>query len=296
MPTPTPREPQVPLHSPMPPGYVFVPKGNVYLTKNCRLQTHAAHKPLYVVISGRGPSKSARTKVLGLRCPKSIFTAVEAAERASASTRASAVQKRDATIEETFEKAILELYPRVPRHEIPRILKHALKKNSRRVGRTVKMDLQHKVRLAVKAHIRHNYTNYDNWLKEGVGKSAARERAWVQLCEIARAWGDNDVNSQGTGPKFIERKRKSVKRGRSKTSHGSGRSGGKEMRATGKMAIALAAGGDFQSPGVRTRRMTRDAAELAEIIDISSDSDEGAEVFAEDEDGSSDSDWSMSDK
>ncbi|KAK3334051.1 hypothetical protein B0T19DRAFT_419968 [Cercophora scortea] len=294
MPTPTPREPQVPLHSPMPPGYIFVPKGNVYLTKNCRLQTHAAHKPLYVVISGRGPSKSARTKVLGLRCPKSIFTAVKAAEQASASTRASAVKKRDATIEETFERAILELYPRVPPHEIPRILKHALKKNSRRVGRTVKMDLEYKVRLAVKAHIRHNYTNYETWLKEGVGKSVAREKAWEQLCEIARAWGDNEVNSEGTGPKFVERKRKSVKKGRSRTS--SGRSGGKAFRATGKMAIALTAEFDLQSPGVRTRRMTRDAAELAEIIDISSDSDEGTEVFAEDEDSSTDSDWSMEDE
>ncbi|KAI0875289.1 hypothetical protein GGS24DRAFT_456214 [Hypoxylon argillaceum] len=40
-------EPVVRASSPLPPGYKFLPKGNVYMTRHCRQQTHLAHQTVY---------------------------------------------------------------------------------------------------------------------------------------------------------------------------------------------------------------------------------------------------------
>ncbi|EZF28357.1 hypothetical protein H101_07957 [Trichophyton interdigitale H6] len=36
-------------NQPQPPGYVFVPKGNVYITRKCRSQTHDLGSPVFTV-------------------------------------------------------------------------------------------------------------------------------------------------------------------------------------------------------------------------------------------------------
>jgi len=122
-----PHEPKVRFFSPMPAGYVFVAKGDVFVTKNCRKKTHDAGKTLYVVIDKA-------KKVLGLRCPAQIHEAVEAENKATAGRRADAVQKRDTIVEGQFEQDILRLYPKTPDEEIPKIIKHSLAKRSGRVS------------------------------------------------------------------------------------------------------------------------------------------------------------------
>ena len=122
-----PYEPKVRFFSPMPAGYVFVAKGDVFVTKNCRKKTHDAGKTLYVVIDKA-------KKVLGLRCPAQIHEAVEAENKATAGRRADAVQKRDTIVEGQFEQDILRLYPKTPEDEIPKIIKHSLAKRSGRVS------------------------------------------------------------------------------------------------------------------------------------------------------------------
>lgn len=177
-----PDEPEVRRDDPVPKGYRFVPKGNVYITKHCRKKTHEADKALYVVLDEKN-------KRVGLRCPTYIYHKVMEQHRATAAQRAEAVQKRDAAIEGTFEEAIMKLFPKIPSVEIPQVLKHSLKKHSRRVGRTSTVALQDRVRLAVRAHIRHVHTDYDQLLKQGVSRLDAREQVWHRLNEVARQWG-----------------------------------------------------------------------------------------------------------
>ena len=54
----------------MPKGYRFVPKGNVYITKNCRKNTQAANKTVYVVVESLNTK---RVKTLGIRVPADIY-------------------------------------------------------------------------------------------------------------------------------------------------------------------------------------------------------------------------------
>jgi hypothetical protein len=188
-----PDEPEVRADDPMPKGYRFVPKGNVYITKNCRKKTHDADKTLYVVVDERD-------KPLGLRCPSHIYHAVMREHRATAEQRAAAVQKRDAAIEESFEETMVTLFPKIPKAEIPQILKHSLKKHSRRVGRTGTVALHDRVKLAVRAHIRHVHTDYDQLLKQGVDRVTAREKVWARLNEVARLWGGRPLKPAMAAP------------------------------------------------------------------------------------------------
>ncbi|KAL2263921.1 hypothetical protein VTK26DRAFT_4302 [Humicola hyalothermophila] len=177
-----PEEPEVRDDEPMPKGYKFVPKGDVYITKHCRKKTHEAGKTLYVVVDGKN-------KPIGLRCPAHIFRQVISQNEATATQRAEAVQKRDAAIQEDFGEAIVKLFPKIPRAEVPLILKHSLKKHSRRVGRTGTVELHERVRLAVRAHIRHVHTDYDKKLRQGVSREEARAQIWERLNNIAKEWG-----------------------------------------------------------------------------------------------------------
>ncbi|KAJ4292099.1 hypothetical protein N0V88_005726 [Collariella sp. IMI 366227] len=156
-----PQESQVRRHCPLPQGYTFVPKGDVYITKHCRKQTHEAGKTLFVVVDKNN-------KPVGLRCPTHIHAAVMEQNKATAAARAAAMQKRDAAIEENFEEAILKVFPTIPKTEIGSIVKHTAKKGARRVGRAGTVPLEERVELAVRAHLRHVHTDYEWWLKRGM--------------------------------------------------------------------------------------------------------------------------------
>lgn len=198
-----PAEFEVRATTPMPQGYTFVPKGNVYITKNCRKKTHEAERSLYVVLDKR-------KKLVGLRCPTSIYEMVVSQDQATAPQRAEAVLKRDAAIEDNFEEALLGLFPKMPKTEVQQVLKHALKKRSRRVGRTSRVSLQDRVKLAVHAHIRHVHTDYDQLLKQGSNKSRARQEVWDRLGEVARQWGGQAPQPAAEARKKGRRPRKDM--------------------------------------------------------------------------------------
>lgn len=183
-------EPEVRVHDPMPSGYVFVPKGDVYITKNCRQETYLAGQTVYVVVDKR-------RKPIGLRCPASIFKAVQDLNQATAAKRAEAVQKRDAAIEGDFEEALKRLFPNAPKESIAKIVSHALKKRSRRVGRSGTVQLDDKVKLAVRAHIRHQHTEYEQLLRQGTNREKARLQVFSKLNEVARLWGGRPAKSTG---------------------------------------------------------------------------------------------------
>lgn len=276
-------EPQVQPSAPLPKGYQYVRKGNVYITKHCRQKTHEAGKTLYVVVNQRN-------KVLGLRCPQYIYQAVLADHNATASKRASAVQKKDDATSAQFEQTLLNLFPKTPKQLIPQIVKHATQKRSGRVGRTGKVGLEEKVKLAVRAHIRHCHTDYDKLLKEGTNRETARNMVWKRVSEVATGWGAK-VGKQA-GPH-----KKAAKKVAAKPVGTQVKGPQMVLPVRGKVAgIATAAPG----PGLRvqTRQMTRQATNgvgtVEEPFEIIDDSD--VDVFSMSEDDISDwGDWSSSD-
>ncbi|KAL2155776.1 hypothetical protein VTH82DRAFT_518 [Thermothelomyces myriococcoides] len=249
---------EVRAHEPMPKGYRFVPKGNVYITKNCRKKTHEAGKTLYVVVDKSG-------KPLGLRCPAYIHNLVMSENKASASLRAMRVRKRDAVIRENFKKALLNLFPGIPRKDLLQILNHSLKKHSRRVGRTSKVSLQDRVKLAVRAHIRHAHTEYDQLLRRGASREAAREQVWGRLNEVARSWGGQPTKLIATTP--AENRR--AKRAKRETHHQGRREAKSVAKSTATCKVGqvsttipgLEASGPYPTvsfPGNRTRAKNTD--------------------------------------
>ncbi|KAI9796583.1 MAG: hypothetical protein M1835_003719 [Candelina submexicana] len=143
-----------------PSGYTFVPKGNVYITRHCRLLTDEAGKTLWVV---HHPVNNVR---LGLHVPTDIVAQVQANEAVTADYRKNVVANKDGKDLDKARGVLLKLYPRVPLESAELILSHGYLKGSGRVGRTSTLDDEEKMKLATAAHIRHKLTNYESLLRE----------------------------------------------------------------------------------------------------------------------------------
>ncbi|KAI9721297.1 MAG: hypothetical protein M1812_002459 [Candelaria pacifica] len=143
-----------------PPGYTFVSKGNVYVTRHCRTLTNEAGKTLWVV---HHPINNIR---LGLHVPTDVFIQVQANEAATAEHRQTVVAIKDGKDLVKARGVRLRLYPRVPLESAELILSHGYLKGSGRVGRTSTLDDEEKMKLATAAHVRHKLTNYESLLRE----------------------------------------------------------------------------------------------------------------------------------
>ena len=166
--------------TPMPTGY-DLPKGVRYKTLHCRKRTHEPGKPLYIVINNK--------KQVGLRVPTFILQQVHVLAKQTLPTRRAATEKRDAA---GIGRALAEIalqFPNIPRNEREQILKHGFKKHSGRVGRTSTIALGKKVLLAVIAHVRHAHPRYDNLLRGGEDREAARKLTRKEIESVMRKWG-----------------------------------------------------------------------------------------------------------
>ncbi len=101
--------------------------------------------------------------------------------------------KRDEKDQKFFEQYshhIRKLFPGCPVSEEFKIAEHACQKYSSRVGRSAaskSFDPQ-AITLAVQAHIRHGYTNYDDLLMTGWERFDARDAVRGQVEEILDQW------------------------------------------------------------------------------------------------------------
>ena len=89
-----------------------------------------------------------------------------------------------------FAGQIQNLFPWCPRKETLRIAEYACEKYSGRVGRTAmakEFDSQAIV-LAVKAHIRHEHTNYDELLMKGWERFTARDQVENKINQTLEKW------------------------------------------------------------------------------------------------------------
>ena len=85
-------------------------------------------------------------------------------------------QELDAEYVEKFARRVGDLFPGCPREEQRAIAEHACQKYSGRVGRSAaakELDTG-AVELAVRAHVRHAHTRYDELLSRGVSRGEAR--------------------------------------------------------------------------------------------------------------------------
>ncbi|MHB0971797.1 MAG: DUF2293 domain-containing protein [Thermoanaerobaculia bacterium] len=89
-----------------------------------------------------------------------------------------------------FAKAIREQYPHLPAGLETAIAEHACRKYSGRIGRSAAAkELDPKtIDLAVRAHIRHAQTNYDELLMSGYERAEARGEVREQVDAIAARW------------------------------------------------------------------------------------------------------------
>ncbi|KAI0139559.1 hypothetical protein F4776DRAFT_662512 [Hypoxylon sp. NC0597] len=173
----------VSIHTPIPTGYKFLPRGDPYMTLNCRKKARAEGYDVYVV-------RNRKHQQIGIRVPAAIHDRVQEKAEQTRKSRADAVQRKDKRVETNFRNSILSQYPKIPTSDLENVVKHATMKYSGRVGRTSKLALNEKTQLAVRAHVRHNHTDYDALLKNKMSKRKARSQILKKACDITKEWGE----------------------------------------------------------------------------------------------------------
>ncbi|KAL2853340.1 hypothetical protein BJY01DRAFT_244128 [Aspergillus pseudoustus] len=167
---------------PLPDNYVFVPSGNIYVTRNCRSKTKESHRLVYKVWNNTGK------KAIGIRIPSDVHAAVLQSAEETAESRANAVKVRDEKELSRSRQILCIRFPLMPVEDLETVLEHAFLKGSGRVGRTSTTSDEHKAVLAVEAHIRHKHTPYESLLREGTKREEARKAVWDTVQSIRATW------------------------------------------------------------------------------------------------------------
>ena len=128
----------------------------------------------------------------GLRAEKECKG--DEADRKISRDRAAVVRERaDKEYMAQFSKQIRMQYPGCPTQEAEAIAGHACRKYSGRVGRSsaAKAFDAEAIAMAVKAHVRHKHTRYDQLLMKGWGRTEARSAIAEKLSQIVSDWNRN---------------------------------------------------------------------------------------------------------
>ncbi|GME28521.1 alanine and arginine rich protein [Neofusicoccum parvum] len=183
------REREVHPRTALPPSYIFVKRGDPYITRHCRQLTLSSGSDLFKVVDDRN-------RTLGLRVPAGIHAAVVAADASTKEARLAATAAKDARAAADARSALRRLFPAVPPASVERIVGHAFRKHSGRVGRAGAMGLEERVTLGVRAHVRHVHTAYEGLMRGGVEREEARRRVAEKVEEVVREWQGEPGKSQ----------------------------------------------------------------------------------------------------
>ncbi|XHF96971.1 hypothetical protein AWENTII_000581 [Aspergillus wentii] len=99
------------------------------------------------------------------------------------------------TINTEARDVLKDLFPNIPDNDLNQIIKTAFQKGQRKVGTAVELPLARRAQLAVVAHIRHIYTDYDRLLKATSfheARSTVEEPTLAKLVE----WRGDDENGK----------------------------------------------------------------------------------------------------
>lgn len=99
-------------------------------------------------------------------------------------------EERDEEFVYAFGSHILRLFPQCPAAVADQIAEHACRKYSGRVGRSAaaKEFDENAISLAVRAHVRHAHTNYDELLLNGHDRGEAREAVAGKVETVLAKW------------------------------------------------------------------------------------------------------------
>jgi hypothetical protein len=171
---------------------VFVPRGDAALTRRA-----SKHSKLRAVLVRFSRSRG-RYERQGILVEESALARAEVECLADADVRERQRKRRaeresriDAEYRAQFGTRVMELYPRCPEDEAITIAEHACMKYSGRIGRTAaakQLDAE-AVELAVRAHVRHVHTRYDDLLGEGWDRQQARSAITGDVERIISRWG-----------------------------------------------------------------------------------------------------------
>jgi hypothetical protein len=169
----------------------FLPSGDTALTR--RATKHSGRVAVVVRFS-RSRKRYERQGILverlALQKAEQECTQ-DADERASARARgAEHRRKEDRALFVRMVQQIGILFPGCPPREVAAIAEHTAQRGSGRVGRTEagrKLE-QHALTLAVAAAVRHNHTDYDELLANGMDRATARQEVADKVEVILAMW------------------------------------------------------------------------------------------------------------
>lgn len=170
---------------------VYLPRGDAALTR--RASRYSSLKAVLVRFS-RSRNRYERQ---GLLVEEAALARAEEECLADSDARARARERRaereaeiDIRYRGEFAAHIRQLYPSCPELEAIEIAEHACRKYSGRVGRTAdaKRFDPEMIALAVRAHVRHVHTDYDQMLSAGRERHEARNRVLPDVDRVLERW------------------------------------------------------------------------------------------------------------
>lgn len=194
-----------------PAGYTFIPAGNPRFTIACKESCREQALKVYTVtttphqnthglsqqvhrVGYHFPSTVVAKKCMELGLYLSENGNVMAFENFGTNlTRPKDESEVDqVTINTEARDVIRDLFPKIPDEDIALIIKTAFQKGERKVGTAVELPLARRAQLAVVAHIRHMYTDYDKLLKKTSFQEARRQVEDVTLEKLVQWRGDDE--------------------------------------------------------------------------------------------------------
>ncbi len=167
----------------------FLPRGDLALTRRA-----SKHSILHAIVVRRVRGRLERQGMLvenealqraARECQADA--PVRARARAKAAVRRAVVDERYLR---EFTQRLGELFPGCPASQREAIAKHTCEKYSGRIGRSaaaVRFESR-AIEVAIKAHIRHHHTKYDELLDRGVARKKARSKVHRAIKKKFEAW------------------------------------------------------------------------------------------------------------
>ncbi|KAJ5772826.1 hypothetical protein N7457_007722 [Penicillium paradoxum] len=197
-----------------PSGYTFIPAGNPQLTTACKercrdegLQIHAVSTTPH----HRSHNLSQHVHRIGYHFPSTVVAAVCSELGFYLTTTGKTVpiyaiaktedhRRADADISQVTlnteaRDAIRDLFPNIPDEDLNQIIKTAFQKGTKKVGTATELPMARRAQLAVVAHVRHVYTDYDRLLKLTSFHEARGNVEHTTLAKVIE-WRGDDENGQ----------------------------------------------------------------------------------------------------
>ncbi|KAE8549750.1 hypothetical protein EYB25_008274 [Talaromyces marneffei] len=194
-----------------PPGYTFIPAGNPTFTTACKEFCREQSLKIFTVTTTPHQNThglSQQVHRVGYHFPSTVVAqkcmelGLYISENGNVvpfeqfgtkpATTDGDVDVPQITINTEARDVIRDLFPRIPDDDINQIIKTAFQKGQRKVGTAVELPLARRAQLAVVAHIRHLYTDYDKLLKTTSFQEARRSVEDSTLEKLVQWRGDDE--------------------------------------------------------------------------------------------------------